>query len=305
MKLFSRPSETLPQLALASAEEKTNYAFFQLSQPIHESTTENPRALPDISLVDLCDIKNNLLAEKPFTTTGVLWIAIYSNNVRHEAHISISLSPEELLSIAAIGDIILLSDHRADHYMRIDRIEADKIFLSDPWPALLPIRRVQRKNGLLYLTKNDFFRYTVGILTLDTPRLLAAYLHFKPTLWNDYQTLFTFGNILLRRNSLNLAPLASMYLGKAFYLAYSLNAPEKDDIVARQYLALMEAAQLRQMQPELSIPIHDPNELANIIQHCGLDLIASKLTSEYLKRAINVTTQLGLYDIAQHHADFL
>jgi hypothetical protein len=299
---LNRPPRTWPQeLELALILEKTRYRQFILSHPQHESLEHEPRPLPPITLSDLCAMKNDSLDENRLSN-GVLWFAFYSNRVAHEENASIPISPDDLLWLCSPEDIVLLSDFRADHYSRIDRIVDKRIYLLDPWPDLMPIKSVHYDEGLLFIEQEAFLEDAVGLLTLDTPQLVDSFFEHRPDLINDYEIIFAFGNCILLRNSPRLSWYAARLLGKAVYLAHKGNSSRFPVMVSRNYLALVEAEANKDQSP---FPDYLQGKLTNLLRNWKLDSIEECMDSSALLRAARALISIDALEIARHHIEFV
>ena len=197
--------------------------------PRHASTEKKPRPLPTISLYDHKQrLYATFMSEEGPIPEAVSYV-FYADKYRSSPEKAVALPSEHLWWLAAPQDDLLLSDRITHHYTtvaQVDRAE-ERIYFHDEWPEdffLLKGRNTigaaARLDKGLSISKSEFLKAVVGLVTLDTPALIEHYFAAFSERRRNPDTLLRFGLTLLdaEKESL-LALLTSGYLLEALQLA--------------------------------------------------------------------------------------
>jgi tetratricopeptide (TPR) repeat protein len=222
----------------------TYRTLFTLAGMTHAGAEENPRPLPQTSLYDF---KRHCAAGAPSGRGPVpdaLYFAFYSAHYRVAPELAITVPAEHLWWLASDGDQVLLSDRATRHYTSVASVDREekRVYFYDPWPDeffLLPDRNTfgiaARSSPGLNVSKEEFLRVLVGLVTWDTPKLVQHYLAAFPDQRKSHDTLIRFGFALLDPEADLFAPMAAI-----LFLDAARVAPDDAarDMAARQaYLA--------------------------------------------------------------------
>jgi hypothetical protein len=176
---------------------------------------------------------------------------------------AVPVPSDDLWWLAAPGDLLLLSDRRTHHYIGVHQVDpdADRIYLLDPWPGRVFLKKGLNAAGvealvepfgpegsplcshqLISITRAEFLRVIVGLITKDTPELISHYLAARPAQRERLEIQLAFGLALLDAEAYVLARSAVGRFRAALHLAEVAQATERVEYAAaRLYVALIAA----------------------------------------------------------------
>jgi tetratricopeptide (TPR) repeat protein len=265
-----QPSD--PRLQQLTASTLTWEVFSQdavgYAGDVENARPVRPRSLYDVKkwIADYFPYAH-FRAALPETT---LYFAFCSNRIKLSPEEAISVPRDDLWWLAAPGDTLLLTDRRTHHYVSIHHIDAetDRIFLLDPWPDRIFLKRglnlanveavvepIVPGNDATYklvsITRAEFLRTAVGIITRDTPDLIAAYEAHDPSARQQPRMQLAFGLALMDAESNVLAPQAARHYKLALQLTQSAQSGELATYAAaRLYVALVCALHYQRLSRE-------------------------------------------------------
>lgn len=196
-----------------------------------------------------------------------LYFAFCSDKVKLPPQDAIAIPREDLWWIAAPDDLVLLSDRITHHFTTVHRVspEGQKIYFLDDWPD-----RIFLKEGLnsadvraeispyfggvfddvvpgrkeVGITREEYLRVVVGLITQDTPAVLERYLEHRPQARSDYAFNLSCGLSLLDVSQDALARFAVPWLERALTLAREGVRPDDERRAAGAlYVALLVSGQ--------------------------------------------------------------
>jgi len=294
----------------------------------------NPRPIPNRTLYTIkkkmSDYLQAGIATRARSDSGgkqpwawdALKFAFCSDRVKMPLEQVIPIPREDLWWLAASDDLVLLSDRVTHHYTTVDHVarEAGRIFFLDEWPE-----RIFLKAGLnaadvaaqidpylagalddaapglknkkhVSITRDEFLRVIVGLVTLDTPALLDRYLAYRPEAKQDFAIRYAFGAALMDVEMDQLAKFAVPHLKAAWQLAGSKPADVDAERVAAlfyQALAIAKFAQLFSGEPLAAKPFADE-----------LDALLVKVSEQSLLDRLDVEELARIGNAAGHARDF-
>jgi len=176
---------------------------------------------------------------------------------------AIPVSRNDLWWLAAPGDTLLLSDRRTHHYIGVYRVDADadRIELLDPWPDRVFLKKGLNAAGveavvepfggegspianhkLISITRAEFLRVAVGIITRDTPELIDHYLVHRPEQRERFEIQLAFGLALMDAEAYVLARFAVSHFRAAVRSAKAVQDTDRAEYAAaRQFVVLVAA----------------------------------------------------------------
>lgn len=227
---------------------------------------ENPRPVRPRSLYD---VKKWIADYFPYAVyrgafpDDTLYFAFCDERVAMPLEQAIPVSRDELWWLASPGDTLLLSDRRTHHYVSVYNVDpdTDRIALLDPWPDRVFLKKGLNAAGveaeveppgdeesapgrhrLIRITRPEFLRVAVGIITRDTPELIDAFLARHPHRRERLETQLGFGLALMDAEASVLARSAVLRFRAALRLAEGGQATERVEYAAaRLYVALVGA----------------------------------------------------------------
>ena len=135
---------------------------------------------------------------------------------------------------------MLLSDRATHHYTTVGQIDRERgrIAFYDNWPEDFFLRPGRNTLGIeaddLSVSKAEFQRVVVGLVTWDTPQLAQHYFAAFPEQRENHDVLFRFGLALLDAEADRLAPTAATLFLHAMHVAERKQATEMAAAAARQ-----------------------------------------------------------------------
>lgn len=271
---------------------------------------ENPRPLPKITIHDFK--KHLFLSQKKLNETwhspDAMYFAFVSDRHNWEAKELITMSPEHLWWMLRSGDIVLLSDRVTHHYTQINQInhEQKRVTFLDPWPERFFLREGLnlmniKADDKLGISREEFLRVIVGMVTLDVPDLLQSYLNSFPEQKKSPDLLRRMGLTFLDDGRDRFAFEAAGYLVQA----YSSLSPGEDEnakmIGSEAYMALKMAIFQHQKTP-LAAKVFQ-RSLNRICKDHLAEEFCDYLTAENLGRLAFTAGKAGSLQDALHYFD--
>jgi tetratricopeptide (TPR) repeat protein len=170
----------------------------------------------------------------------------YSNRLRAENPDVILIDKAHFWALARPGDTVLLSDRVTHHYTMIVGVDREKeeVEFGDPWPeqffllegkneAGVKARLMPHEGGnrLVRITRNEFSRVVVGLLSVSGPDLAQRYLQNAPAAKADFKTQLALGLTMLYAGD-GFVGDALCYLREAVSLADAANEAEGERFAA-------------------------------------------------------------------------
>jgi tetratricopeptide (TPR) repeat protein len=206
----------------------------------HAGEDTDPRPLPQTPL----SVFKRRCAANATTGSGpvpeALYFAFYADRYRVPAEDAITVPADHLWWLASEQDTVLLSDRATHHYTTVGQVDRERgrIAFYDNWPEDFFLRPGCNTLGIeahgLSVSKAEFQRVIVGLVTWDTPQLAQHYFAAFPEQCENSDVLFRFGLALLDAEDDRLAPTAATLLLKAMHVAEQRQAPEMAAAAARQ-----------------------------------------------------------------------
>ena len=200
----------------------------------------DPRPVPRTTLHDF---KQRAAAVAPPGSSAVpdaLYWAFYADRYSVAREEAITVPSEHLWWLATAQDDVLLSDRVTHHYTTIAAVdrEGERVSFHDAWPEsffLLPGRNTlgiaARLDPGLSVSKPDFLRAAVGLVTWDTTRLVPHYFAAFPEQRENADVLLRFGLAVLDAEADHLTALAAPLCVEAARVAAD---PALRELAARQ-----------------------------------------------------------------------
>jgi tetratricopeptide (TPR) repeat protein len=194
-------------------------------------------------------------------------LAFCSDRVSAPPEDAIPVPREHLWWLAAPNDLLLLSDRITHHYTTVERVagEGDRIYFLDDWPDRIFLQEGLNSAGVsarvepyfagildevlpgrlqVSVTRPEFLRVVVGLITQDTPALLERYVEAFPAAVESFSFNLAAGLGLLDASEDRLAADAVPYLARAVALAQSRSeTADEERASAALYVALQAALQ--------------------------------------------------------------
>ena len=196
-------------------------------------------------------------AALPETT---LYFAFVNDKIMMPPCEAVPVPREDLWWLAAPGDTLLLSDGSTHHYISVYRVDMDagRIEMLDPWPDRVFLRLGLNDKGVeaiieaeasitglgrrISITRDEFLRVAIGVITRDTPELIDNYLAYRPSARDSFDVQLAFGLSIMEAEVYSLARYAAGYFKTALRLAEAMHESEKAlYVAARMYVALVMA----------------------------------------------------------------
>lgn len=289
-----------------------NQSIFSIFlRPAYAGDDPDPRPMPKVSLYDFK--KGLYLDQKILTETwhvpDAMYFSFADKKYSWDMRDVITVATEELWDLVMPGDTVLLSDYVTHHYTGILGFDSDKqrIYFSDPWPdrfflkAGLNTADVEADNSLS-ITREEFLRVIVGLVTLDTPDLPLHYLHNNPAQYENGELLRRIGLAILDEGRDRLVNTAAKYLTRSYDLALqSSNETDMLSTAADSYLALTIAIYLNKALPLACKPFQD--KLSQIVTNIKEDDLLALLKADDLGRIAYTAGNAGEIEDAEKYFD--
>jgi len=302
----------------------------------------NPRPIPNRTLYTIKKkmsdyLQANIIArarsdsgDKQPWAWDALKLAFCSDRVKMPLEQVIPIPREDLWWLAAPDDLVLLSDRVTHHYTTVDYVarEADRIFFLDEWPDRIFLRAglnaadvaaqvdpylagvlddaapALKDKKHVSITRDEFLRVIVGLVTLDTPALLDRYLAYRPEAKRNFAIRYAFGAALMDVEMDPLAKFAVPHFKAAWRLAGSKPANVDAERVAAlfyQALAIAKFAQSFSGEPLAAKPFAD--ELDALLGEVPEQSLVDRLQVEELARIGNAAGHAQDFAAALHFLD--
>jgi tetratricopeptide (TPR) repeat protein len=207
---------------------------------------ENPRELPTRTLFSMREkMQDTLDAERDRAAQLAphsIYLAFCHDRVRMPAEQVIAVPREDLWWLAAPGDLLLLSDKVTHHFATMLCVPpgSERLYLVDEWPDRSFLRAGFNEEDVrasvepffagvfdsilpgrqqVGVSREEYLRVIVGLVTLDTPALLDRYLAYRPAVRDDAAVMYAFGRNLMTPARDEIARFAAPYFARAEGLA--------------------------------------------------------------------------------------
>jgi tetratricopeptide (TPR) repeat protein len=273
----------------------------------HASKEENPRLLPRLSLYDHKKRQDDLIGEIG-PIPEALHYAFYADKYRSSPEKAVALPCEHLWWLAAPQDSLLLSDRNTDHYTEVAHVDREKerIYFHDYWPKdffLLQGRNAigaaaRLDNDGLSLSKAEFLKAVVGLMTLDTPALIEHYFAAFPERRQNPDTLLRFGLVLLDAEKDLLVPFASGYILAALQVAELAGDTKIVQLAAsKAYLAALCGADWAATAGDMECHRKLSKTTQELLRTWSLENLFSNLNEHDFARLGNVAVHAQAFDV--------
>jgi tetratricopeptide (TPR) repeat protein len=287
---------------------------------------ENAREVPYRTLYSMREgMQDNLDAipdDGSHIPSNALFFAFCDQQVSMPVEQVIPVPREDLWWLATSGDLLLLSDKVTTHYATMLHASAEtgRMALVDEWPDRIFLRegfnekdvcaRVNPFFGGVFdsvepgkkevsVTRDEFLRVAVGLVTLDTPALLHSYLARRPELREDARAMLSFGLALMTPAHDAVARFAAPYLARAEELFAAAGENDKAlESAACSYAAHLIAVLVQMHGRERFAVAPFAAEAKALEQRHGKDTLISGLDVELLIRLGNAAAVAGQYPAA-------
>ena len=171
-----------------------------------------------------------------------LYFAFCSDKVKVPPEDAIAVPREDLWWLAAPNDLVLISDRVTHHYTTVHRVWSGggKIYFLDDWPDRIFLKESLNSAGVraeivpyfagifdevmpgkreVGITRDEYLKVIVGVITQDTPALLERYMDYRPQARASYAINLASGLTLLDVAQDNVARFAVPYLERALTIA--------------------------------------------------------------------------------------
>jgi tetratricopeptide (TPR) repeat protein len=230
----------------------------------------NPRPLPKRTLGSFKRQFSDYFQADPkldqFRAPHALYLAFCSDKVRFPLQDAIAVPREDLWWLAAPNDLVLLSDKIHHHYTTVHRVspEGEKIYFLDDWPERTFLKDGLNSAGVraeivpyfagifdgilpgrkeVGITREEYLRVVVGLITQDTPALLERYLEHRPQARADHALNLSCGLSLLDVAQDNVARFAVPWLERALAIVRAgARAEDERRAAGALYVALLVSA---------------------------------------------------------------
>jgi tetratricopeptide (TPR) repeat protein len=242
---------------------------------------------------------------------NALFFAFYSDRFKGETDRSIAVPRDDLWWLASAGDTVLLSDRVTHHYTGIfdvDR-ETERVSFLDQWPDRFFLKEGLNAAGVaaqavgnkpLSITREEFRRVAIGLITMDTPALLEDYFAQHPDRAASVEINLSCGLCLLDVEKERFARIAAPYLRRALQLAEERGLQEKTVLAANKlFVALSVATYQAAMagEPLAARPFQD--ELRRITSRTPQETILAGLDTDDFCRMGNAAGNAGELEAAR------
>ena len=277
----------------AIINNKLMWGVFQsMSKIKYAGDEDNPRELPIVTLHDLK--KRLILQQKTLTeqwhVPDAMYFVFANDRYSWKVREAITLPKDHFWWIIDNGDTVLLSDTVTHHYTGIFRVDRDndRVYFSEQWPERFFLRKGMNTKGIeaddaLSVSRDEFLKVIVGVVTLGVPNLLEQYLRIFPNQKKNHDFLRRCGLMLLDDDRDRFAQDAAIYLTKALKTAKkSASEAEKKAIASEAYLSLKITYYLQKNEPLAVKPYLE--HLHELIETYGRDNLHMQLGAEDIGR---------------------
>jgi hypothetical protein len=255
-----------PRLAQLAAANVT-WAKMTYDLP-YAGDADNPRPVPPTRLQDLRKQFTDSFAAARLRDAfpeSTVTLAFRSDRAKMPLDQAIPVPREDLWWLAVPGDTVLLSDRRTHHYVSVERIddEAQRIVFNDPWAERCFLRKglnvagveavIERMGdagdgsgrpavAMVNISRDEFLRVTLGIVTRDTPDVMERYFAHRPSARSSFDVRFSAGMLLLAAEQRAVMADAASHLRAAIALRdVTKDAIPPVELASHFYLALTNA----------------------------------------------------------------
>ena len=277
----------------AIVSNQTTFTVLLLAAQIpYAGDDPDHRPMPEVSLYDFKKglyLDQNMLTET-WHVPDAMYFAFADKKYRWGMKDVITVPTEQLWGLVMPGDTVLLSDYVTHHYTGIREVdrENDRIYFADQWPdrfflkAGLNTANV-KVDDTLGISREEFLRVIVGLVTLDTPDLPLYYINQNPEHFDNGELLRRIGLAILDEGRDRLVNIAAQYLARAYDLTQqSTVKSDKQAIAAESYLALCMAIYSNKDEPLADKPYQD--KLKQLLENHTEDDLLNLLKAEDLGR---------------------
>lgn len=279
----------------------------------------DPRPLPPTTLGDLKESFEGGLQHahrrRAQSIHEALYFAFYSDRFQGEPERCITVPRDHLWWLVSAGDTILLSDRITHHYSYVFDVDRDtgRVSFLDQWPDRFFLKEGLNAAGVVAvpvdgkppsITRKEFRRVAVGLITLDTPSLLEDYFEEHPDQTSDAGQCLSCGLSLLGAQKHRFARPAALHLRRSVRAAEAAGDGDTAAMAAgKLYVALTLAglAIRRWNEPLASRPFDD--ELNKLCAERGREVLLSGLAPDDLCRLGNAAGRAGEVSMAEELFD--
>ena len=292
---------------------------------------DNPRELPRRTLFSMRESMQDALDALKDDGTRLaslgLQIAFCDEAVTMPAPEVIHVPREDLWWLAAPGDLLLLSDGLTVHFTTMLHASEEKgrMQIVDEWPDRVFLRegfneadvaaRVQPFFAGVFelvlpgkqeidLTREEFLRVAVGLVTLDTPVLFERLLDRRPALYRAAAVQMAIGRALMAPSHDVLARFAAPYFVRAeASAAHGGQSDHAAEAAAWSYAAHSIARLLQLDGVDAGATLPFAGELAGLHRRHGATALLARLDVEVLIRMGNAAAHAQQFDAAMAWLD--
>lgn len=296
-----RNSEFLPYL------ENMDRVQGLLSGLPHASSARNPRPMENWSLEDLREMVERGGSAIRKDIPNAMCFSVWSNKqLRVPLDKGLQLSMQQLWWLVLPGDVALISDGATHHYTSIGRVDrADgTITFQDAWPEDFFLQAGRNIEGIASIdqtiTRLEFERVLVGILTWDTTELMERFFCAFPDARKDAGTQFRAGNAIMAVGPEYLAQYAVEHFRSAAQLAIEQeNAALSLTAKAKMWLAAIcaRSAAIRSSDQRLIGALE--NAMREALAGTREDALLHELPPPDLCRLANSAGQINWLEMAE------
>jgi tetratricopeptide (TPR) repeat protein len=227
---------------------------------------DDPRPVRPRSLYDVKKEMADSLAAARLRNSfpeDTLLFAFCHDRVASPLEETVPVSRDALWWLSAPGDTLLVSDRKTHHYISVLAVDTDagRIQLLDAWPDRVMLKKGLNTVGVeavieplanegtagkalvVTITRAEFQRVAVGLITYDTPDVIDQYLADRPVERESGDTRLAFGLTLLDAEKYGLFRKAAEHFRAALRLAEAAHASERiAAAAARLFVALVGAS---------------------------------------------------------------
>ncbi|PTL85031.1 tetratricopeptide repeat protein [Vitiosangium sp. GDMCC 1.1324] len=298
-------------------------AFEALSQGLmdYAGDAQDPRPLRPRSLYDLkkwsADYFPYARYRGAFPDTTI-YLAFCSDRAKLPLDQAVPVPREDLWWLAASSDTLLVSDRLTHHYTAVWYVDEDegRIHLLDPWPDRIFLKKGLNAAGVeariepvtsdakhrrISITREEFLRVAVGLITRDTPELIEDYLAARSGGCKRFDVRLAFGLALMDAEQYALARFATVHLEAALRLAEAAGQAERaQDAAARLHVALVSAIHYQRWSKDDLAPKPFEDALRHLTARYGEDRL---LAAAWLRELCSIGHAAGIsrdHDAALH-----
>jgi len=279
----------------------------------------DPRPLPPTTLGDLKESFEGGLQSahrrRAQSIHEALYFAFYSDRFQGEPDRCITVPRDHLWWLVSAGDTILLSDRITHHYSFVFDVDRDtgRVSFLDQWPDRFFLKEGLNAAGVAAIpvdgkppsiTRKEFRRVAVGLITMDTPALLEDYFDEYPDQRSDAAQCLSCGLSLLGAQKDRFARPAALHLRRSMRAAEARGDPETAAVAAGKLYVALTVAGLsirRWNEPLASRPFDD--ERSSLCAERGREELLSGLAPDDLCRMGNAAGRAGEVAMARELFD--